>query len=419
MSTSLKDDFLILVLTPNLSDGRLLAESLSQKIQCETLLARDLTQAKQILMHAERRFCVAVCDLNIIDGTAEHVVELMSKFSIPIIAIASTYSEELSAALFKMGVVDFVLKDSVNHVQYVCDLAYRIRLNSKTKVLLVDDSNTWRQILKFYLLQQNLCVLTANDGQQALQLLDQNPDVKLLITDYEMPKMNGDELVLEVRKKLGKADLAIIGVSGAADGKVSARFLKSGANDFINKPFFYEEIFCRVSQNLEMIELIQSNRQVLTSDVLTGLHNRVYFFEEGEKRVQLSLQNGRNLALAIIEIEHYKNVNEQFGHVWGDLVLKNVAQQLLHNFSKDLCARVGGGEFALLFLDKDLNAISQSLEAFNSRIESTALNHPGGKEIKQSMNISWVMNDEGSSSLNLDDLMKLAYLKLDEIKRSN
>lgn len=406
----------ILILTRHPLAGRLLSAKLSNDLHCETVLVNSLAQASDVLTQSGRRFSVAVCELSIPDGTAEHVVEMMKGAAIPVIAIASVYSEELSESLFKSGVVDFVLKDSPNVMQYVSDLVHRIIVNAKTKVLLVDDSNTWRQVLKFYLLQQNLQVLTANDADQALQILEQHPDTKLMITDFEMPKINGDELVFEVRKKFNKGELAIIGISGSSDGKISARFLKSGANDFINKPFFYEEIFCRVSQNLEMIELIESNQNAATRDFLTGLYNRRYFFDKGEKALKVCIEKKHALALAIIDIDHFKNVNDQFGHDWGDLALKNTAQQMNQFFSGDLCARLGGEEFALLFTDKTEQQIAQDLEAFRALQEHHPLMYLDGRLIEVKVSIGWVMLETVDAPLKLNELIKLADVKLYQAK---
>ena len=99
---------------------------------------------------------------------------------------------------------------------------------------------------------QYIQTLQAEDGQQAIKLIEQNPDITLVLTDHDMPVKNGITMIRELRQKLDKNQLAILGISGSDDRTMTARFLKAGANDFLYKPFNQEEFFCRVHQILDM-----------------------------------------------------------------------------------------------------------------------------------------------------------------------
>jgi PleD family two-component response regulator len=107
-------------------------------------------------------------------------------------------------------------------------------------------------------------VIAADDGVEALKKIQENPDVDLVITDYEMPKMDGFALTQKIREKHDKNEIAVIGISGHDEHDIAVRFLKNGANDFIIKPFFTEEFYCRVTQNVETVESFRRLKQVQT-----------------------------------------------------------------------------------------------------------------------------------------------------------
>jgi PleD family two-component response regulator len=126
----------------------------------------------------------------------------------------------------------------------------------------VDDSRVFRNRISSLLEVHQYSVLPAGDGAEALKILGENPDIALVITDYEMPKMDGFDLTQKIREKRDKNEVAIIGISAQGDHGLSARFLKNGANDFICKPFLTEEFYCRVTQNVETIEHLRRLKQI-------------------------------------------------------------------------------------------------------------------------------------------------------------
>jgi PleD family two-component response regulator len=124
----------------------------------------------------------------------------------------------------------------------------------------VDDSGTQRQIVKKMLAAQCIAALEAADGMEALEALAQNSDIRLVITDFEMPRMDGIALVREIRGKHKINDMAVIGLSSAGSGPLTAKFLKHGANDFLTKPFEAEEFYWRVNQTLNVLDVMQEVR---------------------------------------------------------------------------------------------------------------------------------------------------------------
>jgi len=139
------------------------------------------------------------------------------------------------------------------------DLILRLYKNLQVKVLVADDSRVARAHIVKLLANQNYQVIEAVDGMDALEKLAEHPDVKILITDYNMPKLDGYDLITEVRKKYRRDKLAIIGVSGQG-GHYVAKFLKHGANDFLTKPFEVEEFYCRINQQADILDIVEECR---------------------------------------------------------------------------------------------------------------------------------------------------------------
>ncbi len=390
-----------------IEDQRALAQMaeamLREEWKCEVMVAASLSEAKQLLETHGSAFIAAVCDLNLPDAPYGEVIDLVNKYGVPAIALTGAFGEELRNMVTKKGVVDYVLKEGANSYEYVVNLVGRIHKNISIKVLVADDSLSARAVLKHMLRVQGLNVLIAKDGYEAIEMLEQHPDIKLVLVDYNMPKMNGFAFVLEARKRMGKDQLAIIGISGEAGGNISAQFLKNGANDFIAKPYSYEELICRVTQNLEVLEMVESIQNIANRDYLTGMYNRRFFFEEGCNIYEQAKDSGSNLFIAMIDVDHFKAVNDTYGHDCGDQVLKYLATQLSAYFKNDLIARIGGEEFALLIADEDIKITYERLEAFRLHIGREKA-HCG------TTNIAFTVSIGGSQHLleNLDMMLKTA-----------
>lgn len=196
-----------------------------------------------------------------------------------------------------------------------------------------------------------------------------------MVTDYNMGQMDGFELTTKVRLDYSPEQLVIIGVSMESGGELSAKFIKNGANDFLRKPFSNEEFHCRVMQNLELLETIEKLHLAATTDELTGLYNRRHFFDEGNKRLTQCRNNEQHVSVALMDLDHFKQINDSYGHQGGDQVLRQVAELCREHFSDCICARVGGEEFAIIFPERDLSESIQYLDQFRQQLETTVISH--------------------------------------------
>lgn len=230
--------------------------SLEQELGCEVVMTDTLAQTRSILEQPGQEFFAAVLDLNLPDAPDGEVVDLAISHKLPVIVLTSLLDAELRESIESKGVVDYVLK-SRDAVRQVLDIVERLERNQGVKILVTDDSGILRRITRSYLERYGFTVLEAKNGIEALEILKQEPGIMLVITDYEMPEMNGFDLCTSIREETPKTRLAIIGVSSHSDPMLSVRLIKAGANDFLAKPFQREELYVRILQNLENLEYIQ------------------------------------------------------------------------------------------------------------------------------------------------------------------
>ena len=244
-------------------------------------------------------------------------------------------------------------------------------------------------------------------------MLEASPDITVIITDNEMPNMNGDELCTQIRSLYSNDEKAIIGISGADSSALSSLFLKNGANDYLHKPFNSEEFYCRLSQNVDMLEQIATIKRQANTDYLTNLPNRRYFFEEAEKSLKQIKRTNGDGALAMLDIDHFKSINDTYGHDVGDEVLKGLSICFKKYFKKHLVARLGGEEFAVYFIDVEKQEALKRLEGFRYFIEANSHEFSSAK-IKFTISIGFV----SGPVYKIDELLKQADLKLYDAKET-
>ncbi len=350
----------------------LVLQELSRFEYIEVDWANSKAEALNLIQqNGSETYELAISCLNLADAKDGEVVEIITEYQIPTIIFTARWDVGLRDRLLKMpGVVDYVLKESHATLRYLGNMVHRLTANKNIKALVVDDSKPIRMHVCELLRQYQFQVLEAADGKQALDLLYRNRDIKLIVTDYNMAPMDGFELTKKIRETYEKDELAIIGLSGMDVETLSARFIKVGANDFITKPFQPEEFFCRVTQNIDLIEKNQALFDAATKDYLTGLYNRRYFFEKGAGKIQKARKANKTVALAMLDIDHFKSVNDTYGHDVGDEVLKVVSRLLVENARPDdLVARLGGEEFCVLLEDISQPELGELFEDMREAIE--------------------------------------------------
>lgn len=382
----------------SVEDSRLFANNIKYSIEQEientrVISAATMAEAKEILDSNEYDFYLALLDLTLPDAPDGEIMDMVIGYKIPVFVFSSMMEEKLHKTVFSKPVIDYVLKGNTTSVSDLVKMVRRYIQNGETKILYIDDSRTAQRFVSNLLKRYNFEVTTASSGKEGLQLLEDNRDIKVLLTDFVMPEMDGIDLTKEVRRKYPDRNLAIIGMSAENEQNLSARFLKSGGNDFINKNFHREEFFCRIHQNLNLVEHINELHHMASNDFLTGLPNRRTFFSMGETLLENAVRQDMSAVIAMMDIDFFKSVNDTYGHDAGDRVLKAVANKLSERCRiSDLIARVGGEEFAFVGIDINAEQAFKALNEFRETVETVAIEE-AGKEIKPTISIGFTVID--------------------------
>jgi len=306
-----------------------------------------------------------------------------------------------------------VLKEGKYSYVYVDKVLRRLIKNQDIKVLVVDDSSTARKFVVNLLKKHLYDVVEAADGVDAIKAILGNPDINMLITDYHMPQMDGFQLIKTLRTKYEKSELVIIGVSSEGDGGLSAKFIKNGASDFLKKPFNHEEFYCRVTHNVELLEMVDQIRDLAYRDEMTGIHNRKYFFEKGLEIYKQAQDSSSALAAAVIDFDRFRFINERFGNDAGDTLIIHFSQMLQNAFSRFLFARTGGQEFFVLMPGLDEEKALEFVNRVRELLHKDSLEFGGEK-----VGITISAGVSGCVAGCLDDLLSKARVSMKRAKEA-
>ncbi len=365
----------ILLLENSRAYTSMLREAIEQRVQLPISVATTLAEARELLSR-ESDWFLALTGLVLADGDRDQVIDFFVEHRLPTIVVSGVYDEELRQRALQQQIIDYVLKSTPDSIDYLVWLVQRLERNRRISALVVDDSLSARSYIASLLALQGYQVSHVADGQSALRMVEADPGIRLAIVDQEMPGMDGIELTRRLRQLRARDRMAVIGVSGSSDASLIPRFLKNGANDFLHKPFSREEFFCRVSQNIDQLELIGTLQDLATRDFLTGLPNRRSFLEQSERHVADTTTG--ETTVAMIDIDHFKHINDNFGHEAGDRALRAMADILhAHTRAQDHCGRFGGEEFCMLIHGLDGAACQAHLESLRQAVEALELDIDG------------------------------------------
>lgn len=372
----------ILLVEDSAMFGRLTKAKLESVFDLPVYWVKTYTEAVTILNKADNHFSMALLDFNLPDAPEGEIIDEVIGRGISAFVFTSNITDEVRELVWSKKVADYILKDDPNSLDYIITAMSRLLKNEKTLVLVVDESDQYRSALSELLYVQKYRVVTAKDGKTALQILNKHKGIKLVITEYHLPDMNGWMFCRKIREKFKHDDLAIIGITSKGGKEIGARFIKSGANDFLLKQsFIVEEFYCRVTQSVETIDLIQETKERAIKDHLTGLYNRRYFFQEGEDLFENAKLEQIDIACAMLDIDFFKKVNDTYGHDVGDLVIQQVATMISeHQGDNDIVARLGGEEFCILSAGKPPEETKERIEEIRRRIEETPVFFNEGEE---------------------------------------
>lgn len=238
------------------------------------------------------------------------------------------------------------------------------------RVLVIDDSYAIHELVKLRLRQEGLSVFSEYEGEPGIErAVAEQPD--LILLDIGLPQVDGFEVCRRLKDNPKTSNIPIIFLTGTADTASKVKGLDLGAVDYVTKPFDEVELRARVRAALRTKRLQDILEYQSYIDGLTGLWNRAYLDQRLDAELDVSRRYDRSLSLLLGDIDHFKRLNDTYGHLFGDVALQGVGV-CLREYSRraDIVTRYGGEEFAILLPDTQLEAAIVTAERLRAAIEA-------------------------------------------------
>jgi diguanylate cyclase (GGDEF)-like protein len=297
----------------------------------------------------------------------------------------------------------------------------------KPQILIVEDDPVCRSLLELHLDQEGYSYTSASNGLEALQLYNTHR-FSIVITDWLMPEMDGTALCKAIRNEANEYYTFIILVTSKSSPEELIEGLEAGADDYIIKPINPAELRVRLKGAQRILNLENSLQQSLSEihelsirDALTGAFNRGYLDQQLAHEVQRAYRYKHPLSLILCDLDHFKLINDTYGHQTGDEVLKHCVQNISHSIrnSIDWVARYGGEEFLIALPETDAAGCSIVAERMRERISFSPDNNDS-PTIKVSASFGTVTLQPGSQPghISAADLIQCADICLYQAKQS-
>jgi two-component system, cell cycle response regulator len=294
---------------------------------------------------------------------------------------------------------------------------------SGLKILVVDDSAIYRRLVELSFAKSPHTILFAKDGREALRLFaEQKP--ALVITDWTMPDISGIELCQRIRSDFPHLYPYVILLTGNSDKEEVIEGLAAGADDYLTKPFHPGELQARVNVGLRIVDLHRQihakNRQLeqlALADHLTGLPNRRAIEMWVAPQLAAAVRHSFAIWVVMVDLDHFKKVNDMFGHDVGDSVLRSFAEVLKSNTREsNICGRMGGEEFLVIITHVEKEAVRIAIERIRTQFEEKIFT-VGGTTFGVTASFG-IADLHGTDSPNLADLVRRADLALYSAKEN-
>jgi two-component system cell cycle response regulator len=292
------------------------------------------------------------------------------------------------------------------------------------KILIADDDLLLREMLEPELRAAGYDVVTVADGLQAWELL-QKEHVRMLIVDWLMPGLDGSQLIRRVRAAGLPGYTYIILLTAKNGGDEIVEGLNAGADDFVSKPFRREELLARLGVGARILELeerlsasLAREEALATRDILTGLPNRRGLYDRARAELSRAEREKRSIGVIMMDLDHFKDINDRFGHAAGDEALRKVAEVLQANRRDyDLAGRWGGEEFLVVVPGSTLTQTSVVAERIRSAIQSIELPLGGAGPVTLRASFGVAATEPAASRVGLDELLERADAAMYRAKR--
>ncbi|MDR5900305.1 diguanylate cyclase [Halomonas vilamensis] len=250
-----------------------------------------------------------------------------------------------------------------------------MKANEKeSTILIVDDEPTNVQALA-KLLKNDYRIQVANNGEKALAIARGSKQPDLILLDIQMEGMDGYEVCRQLKEVPLTNTIPVIFVTGQNTVSDEEKGFKLGAVDYISKPFYPTIVRARVGTHMSLKLKTDLLEQIAMLDGLTGIPNRRYFDERFQKEGRRALRDKLPFSVIMMDIDHFKGFNDNYGHGAGDNCLQKVARALANTLLRpaDIIARYGGEEFVALLPNTNSEGAGKMAEDLRSAVESLAV----------------------------------------------
>ena len=284
-------------------------------------------------------------------------------------------------------------------------------------ILVADDSMVVRAVLRRQLETDGHTVVEAVNGEEAIDACrEYHPDVILL--DVEMPVLDGHATLMRLKADPELKDIPVVFLTGRVDTVDVVNGLRLGAHDYLRKPFEANELMARVSAALRtkwlQDELRTRNAEldrVSRIDMLTNIYNRRHLDEHLRRVISAARRHDRTVGVLIVDIDHFKEVNDERGHLAGDVVLREVAARLQQAMrTEDALGRWGGEEFLAVLTDTPPEGIRIMAERLRQVIAAAPFILDDGSRIRVTVSVGHTNGTEDAEVLvhRADDALYVA-----------
>jgi diguanylate cyclase (GGDEF)-like protein len=251
-------------------------------------------------------------------------------------------------------------------------------------VLIVDDDEMARDVLTRRLERVGYTVTTAPGGQQALELIAEQPTFDVVLLDIKMPGLTGFQVLQAIRRVHSLTELPVIMVTSSDESESIVEALELGANDYVTKPIDFPVAIARVRIQLLLRQMVRALEEANAKlerlsflDGLTNIPNRRRFDEYLQLEWRRALRSGESLSVILVDIDFFKNFNDTYGHEAGDDILKKVAGALAATLNRpaDLAARYGGEEFVIVLPGTDTAGAAALGERLRAAVTGLGVPH--------------------------------------------
>ena len=248
------------------------------------------------------------------------------------------------------------------------------------KILIIDDSPVARKLAEFALCHRGYDLIFAKTGREAIELFRDHKPL-LVLMNWTLPDTTGEELCRYIRSMSEDAHTYIIVLTARTDKNCLVRALSAGADDYLTKPFHTDELVARVGAGFRLAELCRRIarqnallEELALTDALTALPNRRAIENWAQNQLGNAVRHGFPFWVVLADLDHFKHVNDAFGHDAGDAVLKHFSKILKSQLRKgDMCGRSGGEEFLIIMTYLNRDGVYKAIDRIRLELQMSPL----------------------------------------------